>query len=68
MSSPVPDATLHLEVHQKAAQQLLERGQGVISKFEGNFLRGIMAFKSLSEAQQKTLQGIRLKVAASKRS
>jgi hypothetical protein len=31
-------------------------------------LRGIMAFKTLSEAQQKTLQGIRLKVAASKRS
>jgi hypothetical protein len=64
----VPDATVQLEAHQKAAQQLLERGKSVITRFEANFLRGIMAFKSLSEAQQKTLRGIRLKVAASKRS
>jgi hypothetical protein len=64
----VPDATVQLEVHQKAAQQLLERGKSVITRFEANFLRGIMAFKSLSEAQQKTLRGIHLKVAASKRS
>jgi len=46
------------------AQRLLQDGKGILTEFERNFLRGILAFKKLSANQVKTLNGIRMKVQA----
>lgn len=50
--------------HAALARALLGRGKGICTRWEMDFLRGILAFKSLSDQQRRTLDGIRDKVDA----
>ena len=50
--------------HIALARELLGRGKGICTDWEMRFLRGVLAFKTLSSHQQKTLDGIREKVDA----
>ena len=51
--------------HVVVARDLLGKGRGIITRWEAQFLRGILAFKALSDHQRQTLDGIREKVLAS---
>lgn len=50
--------------HVALARDLLGKGRTICTPWELRFLRGILAFKTLSPSQQDTLDGIREKVAA----
>lgn len=56
-AQPAPD-------HVAVARDLLGKGRGIITKWEAQFLRGVLAFKTLSDQQRHTLDGIREKVFA----
>lgn len=56
---PPPEAD-----HVALARDLLGKGRGVCTRWEMDFLRGVLAFKTLSDQQQRTLNGIREKVEA----
>lgn len=48
--------------HIARARELLGKGRGICTRWEMQFLRGVLAFKTLSDQQQRTLDGIREKV------
>jgi hypothetical protein len=48
--------------HVALARELLGKGRGICTPWEMRFLRGILAFKALSDYQRETLDGIREKV------
>ena len=50
--------------HIALARDLLTGGRGICTRWETDFLRGILAFKVLSSYQLQTLDGIAGKVAA----
>lgn len=50
--------------HVALARELLGKGRGICTRWEMDFLRGILAFKALSDHQRHTLDGIRKKVLA----
>ena len=50
--------------HIAVARELLGKGRGICTRWEMDFLRGVLAFKTLSDQQQRTLDGIRDKVEA----
>jgi hypothetical protein len=50
--------------HAALARDLLGRGKGICTRWEMDFLRGVLAFKALSDQQRRTLDGIRDKVDA----
>jgi hypothetical protein len=50
--------------HVILARDLLGKGRGIITRWEAQFLRGVLAFKALSDHQRQTLDGIREKVLA----
>lgn len=56
---PIPESD-----HVVLARDLLGRGKGICTDWEMRFLRGVLAFKTLSAHQQQTLDGIREKVDA----
>lgn len=58
--SPAPPEPYHLA----EARELLKRGKAVITRWEHDFLLGIMAFRQPRPAQLETLKGIRAKVNA----
>lgn len=55
--TPEPD-------HVALARELLGKGKAICTAWEMRFLRGILAFKTLSTHQRQTLDGIRDKVEA----
>lgn len=56
---PAPEAE-----HIGTARELLGKGKAICTPWEMRFLRGILAFKTLSAQQRQTLEGIREKVDA----
>lgn len=52
--------------HVALARELLGKGRGICTGWEMGFLRGILAFKTLSTQQRQTLDGIREKVNAAR--
>lgn len=48
--------------HVALARELLAKGRGICTRWEMDFLRGVLAFKSLSPQQQQSLDSIRDKV------
>lgn len=50
--------------HLSLARDLLGRGKGIITRWERDFLVGIMSFKTLLPKQQSSLDGIREKLDA----
>ena len=50
--------------HLAVARDLLGRGKGICTDWEMRFLRGVLAFKTLTHQQQQSLDGIRAKVEA----
>lgn len=48
--------------HIALARDLLGKGRGICTRWEMDFLRGVLAFKALSDQQQRTLEGIHDKV------
>lgn len=56
-TAPEPD-------HVTEARDMLGKGRGICTRWEMDFLRGILAFKALSPYQRQTLDGIREKVLA----
>lgn len=59
-ASPAPPQPHHLT----EARDLLKRGKKVLTRWEHDFLLGIMSFRVLRPAQAETLDGIRRKIAA----
>lgn len=51
--------------HLAVARELLRTGKGIITPWEARFLRGVLGFKTLSDHQRQTLDGIKEKVEAS---
>lgn len=56
---PSPEAE-----HLALARELLGRGKGICTDWEMRFLRGVLAFKTLTRQQQQSLDGICEKVEA----
>lgn len=56
---PAPEAE-----HIALARELLGKGKAICTPWEMRFLRGVLAFKTLSAQQRQTLDGIREKVDA----
>ena len=50
--------------HIGLARELLGRGKAICTPWEMRFLRGVLAFKTLSAQQRQTLDGIAAKVEA----
>lgn len=50
--------------HVTEARRLLGRGKAICTPWEMRFLRGILAFTTLSDQQRRTLDGIAAKVSA----
>ena len=50
--------------HLAVARDLLGRGKGICTDWEMRFLRGVLAFKTLTHHQRQSLDGIRAKVDA----
>lgn len=48
--------------HVALARELLGKGKAICTAWEMRFLRGVLAFKTLSTHQRQTLDGIREKV------
>ena len=59
MPAPAPEP-----YHLTLARDLLGRGKGIITRWEHNFLLGIMGHKILKQKQIETLDGIAAKVEA----
>ena len=56
--------TIPEPIHLTLARDLLGRGKGICTDWEMRFLRGVLAFKTLTHQQQQSLDGIRAKVDA----
>jgi hypothetical protein len=61
LPTPLPADSSPAQPHHVEAETLLATRRDILTDFEADFLRGILAFETLSPKQETTLRGIRNK-------